>query len=967
MPERGATLTTGRHPHPKSLRSARCAIGLALLVCPLLTGCSRTFWRTQADFDSYNAILQKTRDPRWDLPRVTVEPDPRSRFYDPFDPDTPPLPPDDPSAHLYMHVVNGIPGFKSWHKFGESFSVENPQWIAPFAIEPDEGPTRLLPQVDRTDESSTRNRPLVPTLRDMTLEQAIELANIHSREYQTQIENVYQSALLLTFDRFQFQVRYLGPGGREPSLDLDYNHTRSTSDNLALGAAFGVSQALPTGGQWAAELANNTLWLFSGPNQTNSASILSFSIVQPLLSGAGRQVALANLTQSEREVLYDVRTLARFRKIFFADTVVNGPGGGYLGLLRQEQLVRNQRDNIVQLLTQLERQRALYAVRPAEVRQSLEKMPETLNLPDDLAPRVRYEEDSKELFWNGGMTDAERDALLAASDDPAWRVAVGELAFKIQSEVVTLDVAQLLTRYAQSEQQLLSAEQRLQDLVDQYKLQLGLPTDFQLTLNNRLLLQFRLIDSRLTEAELEVTELVNEWADVNEDDPALAQLQRMTVQVDEAIRQIRDDVFSLVKEDFQRVDEIAPKRLAALEDPVLQEQFESNRARDAMLFRGQVETFEAIAAKQQRIRELLTEEATQEVRTEAFLDLASHREALLRVIAALKAVQAGLRVELIELQDFDMAIEEVTSLAVENRLDLMNARARVMDTRRNMEVAANRLQAVLDLVAEADIRNSGGNKPFDFRGDRSTYGVGVRMTAPLDQILERNAYRETLIAYQRARREYMQLEDEIKLAVRTEWRQLTVLKQNFETARQNLRFAAIQLDLAVEESTVTSQGGAGGRSEGGRNTGLNLLNALNSILGAQNDLINLWVQYEQNRINIFRDMDIMEIDERGLWRDPIYQSLASPADLPPALSEPANDNLQPLLDASGSTVTRSQSPNHEAADHFRGIHSRDDRGLVRLERLDDTVVRSQRIAEGSADGIDATRHVAGDRERARND
>lgn len=967
MPERGATLTTGPSRNSASYWSARRAIGLALLVCPLLTGCSRTFWRTQADFDSYNLILQKTRDPRWDLPRVTVEPDPRSRFYDPFDPDTPPLPPDDPSAHLYMHMVNGIPGFKSWHKFGESFSVENPQWIAPFAIEADEGPARLLPPVEQADESSTRNRPLVPTLRNMTLEQAIELANIHSRDYQTQIENVYQSALLLTFDRFQFQVRYLGPGGREPSLDLDYNHTRSTSDNLALGAAFGVSQALPTGGQWAAELANNTLWLFSGPNQTNSASILSFSIVQPLLSGAGRQVALANLTQSEREVLYDVRTLARFRKIFFADTVVNGPGGGYLGLLRQEQLVRNQRDNIVQLLTQLERQRALYAVRPAEVRQALTKMPEGLNLPDHLAPRVRYEEDSQELFWNGGMTDAERDALLAASDDPAWRTAVGELAFKIQSEVVTLDVAQLLTRYAQSEQQLLSAEQRLQDLVDQYKLQLGLPTDFQLTLNNRLLLQFRLIDSRLTEAELGVTELVNEWADVNEDDPSLAQLQRITVQIDEAIRQIREEVLTLIQEDFQRVDNIAPKRLAALEDPVLQEQFESNRARDAMLFRGQVETFDAIAVDQQRIRQLLTDEATREVRTEAFLNLASNREALLRVIAALKAVQAGLRVELIELQDFDMSIEEVTSLAIENRLDLMNARARVMDSRRNMEVAANRLQAVLDLVAEADLRNSGGNKPFDFRGDRSTYGVGVRMTAPLDQVLERNAYRETLIAYQRARREYMQLEDEIKLAVRTEWRQLTVLKQNFETARQNLRFAAIQFDLAVEESTVTSQGGAGGRSEGGRNTGLNLLNALNSILAAQNDLINLWVQYEQNRINIFRDMDIMEIDERGLWRDPIYQSLATPADLPPALSEPANDNLQPPLDAGGPAITRSQSPNDEAAGHFRGDRPRDDRGLVRLERLDDRVVLPERVAQGTADGIDATGHVARDRERTRND
>lgn len=40
----------------------------------------------------------KTRDPRWDLPRVTVDADSRSRFYDPYDLTKPPLPPDDPAA-----------------------------------------------------------------------------------------------------------------------------------------------------------------------------------------------------------------------------------------------------------------------------------------------------------------------------------------------------------------------------------------------------------------------------------------------------------------------------------------------------------------------------------------------------------------------------------------------------------------------------------------------------------------------------------------------------------------------------------------------------------------------------------------------------------------------------------------------------------------------------------------------------
>jgi hypothetical protein len=72
-----------------------------LLVCLLSAGCSRAFWRKQADRDSYNVIAEKMTDPRWVLPRVDVTPDVRSRFFDPYDLDKPPLPPDDPAAHEY--------------------------------------------------------------------------------------------------------------------------------------------------------------------------------------------------------------------------------------------------------------------------------------------------------------------------------------------------------------------------------------------------------------------------------------------------------------------------------------------------------------------------------------------------------------------------------------------------------------------------------------------------------------------------------------------------------------------------------------------------------------------------------------------------------------------------------------------------------------------------------------------------
>ena len=135
----------------------------------------------------------------------------------------------------------------------------------------------------------------------------------------------------------------------------------------------------------------------------------------------------------------------------------------------------------------------------------------------------------------------------------------------------------------------------------------------------------------------------------------------------------------------------------------------------------------------------------------------------------------------------------------------------------------------------------------------------------------------------------MQAEDQVKLDIRAAWRQLNVLKQTFEIARLNVRLAAMQLDQAIERSTAPSTTGTSGGSGGG-NSGLNLLQALNSVLSAQNNLIQIWADYETNRLNIHRDMGIMQIDEQGVWIDDYYQSRfpAQPLNLPNTTATPVN-------------------------------------------------------------------------------
>jgi hypothetical protein len=254
------------------------------------------------------------------------------------------------------------------------------------------------------------------------------------------------------------------------------------------------------------------------------------------------------------------------------------------------------------------------------------------------------------------------------------------------------------------------------------------------------------------------------------------------------------------------------------------------------------------------------------------------REDMLALSQGVTGTEVNLRMELIELNPFDMEMEEAVEVALDNRLDLKNVQAFVMDARRKVEVAANQLQSVLNITAAGDIRtkplNGGNDNPFAFRGDESNIRLGVQFTTPIQLVQQRNTYRAVLIGYQQARRNFMRVEDQVKLDVRTAWRNIDLFRQNFETAKANLRAAVIQYDIAVDRSnapTGATPAGGGGAMAGGGNQGLNILNALRSLLDAQNQLIQIWVGYEQNRINIHNAMGVLTLDEQGFWTDDFYQ------------------------------------------------------------------------------------------------
>src|SRR5271166_3730409 len=77
---------------------------LTLLAVGSQSGCTREFYRDWANQDASQAVFEKSRDPRWRLDAFSIEPPAMSRFADPYDPEFPPAPPDDPVTEALAPV-----------------------------------------------------------------------------------------------------------------------------------------------------------------------------------------------------------------------------------------------------------------------------------------------------------------------------------------------------------------------------------------------------------------------------------------------------------------------------------------------------------------------------------------------------------------------------------------------------------------------------------------------------------------------------------------------------------------------------------------------------------------------------------------------------------------------------------------------------------------------------------------------
>lgn len=701
------------------------------------------------------------------------------------------------------------------------------------------------------------------------LEQAVEFGLVNAREFQDRREDLYLAALPVTQERFNFAA--LGFFAQDAVRRSTGRELAGGGERWTLNSTGGVSKLFPTGALLLVRLANQVVVDLSGDNPTTTVGNLTLSLAQPFLRDGGRAVTLEPLTLTERNLLYAMRSYARFRKLFFV-AIAGGPGGssgytnnpyglqglsqnlgrgiggnltapniGYLPLLLQQAVISNQRRNVVAL----ERLLKIY-----------------------------------QAYRDGG-------------------------------QMAQLQVDQVEVQLLNSRGQLLGQAggggggggiRGYLDALDNFKLQLGLPLTVPLELDDSPLRPIRQQLTRLEEVYAQVQAIETEATKYDRAEPVAGFRKKwLTLFTTSPLTrgtpfakqigdrwaawgtdklsddQVRGQLTKLREERRKLLDARVERELKKQPEPPAEtlRLAEVKREIDLGEFELLVRAYEAQPwiKKMGKDRDSAQDAAFAlafnafyqvilEARNDRLLDLYRNWPELLALPVA--------GVDMLEVP-LDDAYAAAIQTALTSRFDLMNARAQVVDAWRQIAVQANSLQGVFDV--RYDLNSStpaGGNNPVAFSGDRSSHQLTFRAELPLVRRAERNNYRAALVAYQRQRRTLMAFEDNIANDVRSDVRELRTLAQLYRIQQRVVELGYSQVDNAQYTQFAPQPFNA--TADPGRDAALTqqVLQAQSNLVQSQNGLYQIWVSYMTARMNLYLDIEQMPLDDRGVWCDELF-------------------------------------------------------------------------------------------------
>jgi hypothetical protein len=924
-------------------------LGCAALALSVVTGasCTRTFFRKAADREVEGILTEKDKYPAWHLEQYHVYPDPRARFADPTNPDRPPMPPDDPAAHKlspnpqrpgkagtgwvegdgYLELMRewdaqnraeaaadsdqNATGDKTGSEPAEKLTVppqpeaapgagDTPREAAP-SEKPDSGKTESgEAPASSTTSLSTKGKPGAPRPFLLKLEQSVELGLINSREYQDRREDLYLTALPVTLERFAFAPQFFAVGqairqwaGRQtPEGPLN---------NWTLNSNVGVTKLFSTGALLLLSFANQTVFNFAGFGRpVTSVSNINLDLVQPLLRGGGQAVTLEPLTQAERNLLYEIRDFARFREEFYV-AIAGGGGGSITG-------ANFQPTGVI----------APTPFAPGAGIGTSGLVPGTIATPSvtgerglQVGPGPSGRVPLTTAFAapvSGYLTTLLNAAQMRVDEyNIAKLQGFLKLARAMQEggDISQLQTDQFEQQVLQGRTFLLRNQQQYLNSLDQFKLQLGVPTNLSIELEDTafrpLNQQFQRYENLFRQFEAagadigrfstpeqaarvrgEIRRVFTSaaivqgtrfrsgiqadwaaWEKLSTDD-----LQKRLAGYRAELRRLRDLQTDLETKG-QALSAADQERLNKVEAEIALGQFESVLRE----YEGQPWKNVADASLQRRRQQGLFHYVVDA----SILVLAEARNERVVLLRSQWPELARLCVNQVDLLkvDLDEAQTAVIQAALTNRFDLMNARAQVVDAWRQIAVFANALLGTFNVNYHLDSATPAGlAEPLAFAASRTRHQLFLNTELPLVRMAERNNYRAALINYQRWRRILQRAEDQVMFDTRGEIRLLRQQEENYRIQQRQVELAY----MTVENSLDTFQqppapvpAGQGGGDTQTRAAALTtqLIQAQTNLYNAQIALTTTWITYLNTRLQLYRDMELMPLDFRGVWIDDV--------------------------------------------------------------------------------------------------
>jgi hypothetical protein len=709
---------------------------------------------------------------------------------------------------------------------------------------------------------------------------------LNSREYQTQKENLYRAALSASLERYAYVSKFTATGN---GVDTTYIHNRSngiTVNNLNVPSSLRGSKTLSTAGNVVAELANNILLTFNGPDgfAADVSSTLLFEVTQSVLQ---RDIILNSLIQAERDLVYAAREYARFRKEFFFDVAQT-----YYEFLKTYRNVDIQSLNYFAQVRAFQEQRAQVrtdfseAPNPISVNQfedrvlsgqrsvitacnsveaSLDRLKITIGLPTETRINVDLTE-LEEL--------TRRDEIAVEKNrSRRWR---DRLATQLDRERTSINHVELLNINFRLSQGLVAWLTRRQELD---------PSTPDLTELKQLRSRFRLDLTRL-QAETELRELeqakqagnqpaqapgpeLNQTGDefAQPPSPRIIVFELQLKSIDALLNLIlaqgqyyasirgSDDVLDRFRQEY-RNQETNVSQLDELFNEALQNPAELDIT--GLLDRANIVLSELIILREDLDAAIFSDRRPRVVTLEE--TLADSQQLLQQADDLFASVEEGLPA-------ITITADEAMVTALVQRLDLMNRRGELADRWRNIKIAADELRSFLDLNARQIIRTE-KNRPFDFSFRNATTRLNLSLDLPLNRRAQRNLYRRSLIDYNANLRGLQLFEDNIKFEIRNELRNLGLARVNYPI---NVAQAALAKEQVVSARRQLQLGAPNVRS-------LDLLDALRAQRDALVAVAATRIDYIIDRAQFALDLEAIMLDDLGYWPDldrPDYQPEAN--------------------------------------------------------------------------------------------